>query len=451
LGFGHWATVSLGVFLLAAASTWRWFDADEFVNLQQAVRANAGLALYTQTPSNHPPFYVEPVLRALVALPGDDLVAARLASLLMTWGAGLLIADVWRRQHDEHAASVFLVLWTANAFVLLAGTRAMNEAPLLFLLALAYWLVVVPRDGLLAGCALALAVATRLTAFVYAPSLAAIGRRRLPAVGLATALVGGLLLLGYALRGSETLPALIEQAAAFQAQRDGESLARKLGKLAWWSSLPVMAAAVALVGRMPQGRHAAGAVGAVVLLPVMFLFPNVHLHYLLPLSIVATSAVTWAWLHLGTASDARRRALAAVALAVFLSQGVLYVPQTPNNDLDDANAVAAWIEQHTPASMAILTDAPQYAVLSGRANFDGYYWALRDTIEPERLTAAHNQTSVIVVSERFGAWDRGFPEWFNQKLEGLPCVPLETARAYWTGAAGDAPMAAAVGACTSVP
>src|SRR5688572_12615893 len=133
-GLRPWAILSLIGFLAFLGATYDWFDADEFVNIQQAIRADQGQRLYVDTPSNHPPLYTEILLRPLLWLPGSLLLPARILSTLMIWATGLMVADLFRRDVGIGAARTFLTFWTLNGFALVAGTRAMNEVALTALL-----------------------------------------------------------------------------------------------------------------------------------------------------------------------------------------------------------------------------------------------------------------------------------------------------------------------------
>lgn len=436
----RWASASLVVFLAALAASWSWFDADEFVNIQQAVRANEGLDPYTQTPSSHPPLYAL-LLQPWVALVGDDLAAARLTSLAMTWAAGVLVADTFRRSGHPERGRTFLTLWTLNAYVLLLGTRAMNEAPSLLLLATAIWLLA-RGQAALGGAAAGLSVVGRFTAGLYVAALAAGWARRRPVFAAAAALTPVAAMAGYFILRPDVFEAFFETTIRYEATRPGEDSWRRIGKTLAWGQAPVFALLawrrpVILDLSDPWRRAGAAAVGAGLLLPVAL--PVVHPHYFLPMMLVATAALVESFHR--PARDGRddRALILVLALLVPLALGVGYVPQTPNHDLNDSQQVADWIHANTPTGIRILTDAPQYAILADRTNYGGYYWSLAHVWQPAWFNVSLDAVSVVVVSERFGDYDRGFPKHFLETLEDMPCLGLPGAHVRWTGAAGQAP------------
>lgn len=426
-----WIVGSLAAHLVALAATWQWYDADEFVNLMQAVRANGGAPLYVETPSHHPPLYVELLLRPLVALPGSDLLAARLASVLLVWAAGLLLAELIGRQVDARRGELVLILWSLNAFILLAGSRAMNEVPVLALLVLSLWLAE-GRSTVLAGAAGGLALTARLSAAFFLPAVATLRARRTPALILggaaAIALAAGLYLLLHPGIG----PALWADVVGFHVGREREDGLRRLGKALWWSGLPAILLIAGLRGRLRRPATTEEWTGLFVLVGglLMVHLPTVHVHYYLAaaplLVVVAAEAI-----HAAPRRGVRRLAL-ALAVLLPLSQAVLYAMMVPQPDLQDAKDAAVWIRERTPEGRPILTDAPEYALLAGRDNYGGYFWSLKHTFGAPRFESALNGTSIVVVSPRFGHYDRGFPTEFLDHLTRFPCATVAGARIYWT-------------------
>ncbi|MBI2078890.1 MAG: hypothetical protein HYT80_11070 [Euryarchaeota archaeon] len=235
------ALVSLAAFVAALGASWDWFDVDEFANIQQAQRANDGLDLYTRTPSNHPPLYTEPVLRALLAIPGSDLLAARLGNVLLVWGAGLLFVDLYRRAGHPGRAALFLTVWSLNGFLLLGATRAMNETLVLFLLSLAFWITQRGLPAWASGAATSLAGLSRLTTVFFAPALLLADHRRAGKFFLGGAAAGVGLLIVYALVHPGFFDGFVRWAVVFHTARAPEEWSRKIGKALWWSGVPLLA------------------------------------------------------------------------------------------------------------------------------------------------------------------------------------------------------------------
>lgn len=428
-----WRAGSLIALVVAALATYGWYDADEFVNLDQARRANAGLDLYTETPSHHPPLYVEYVLRPLSALPGSDLLAARLANVVLVWASGVLCAQRVGRRLGPGSERLFLVLWSLNGFLLTAGTRALNEAPLLFLAVLGF--TVAGSRPLAAGALGSLALLTRLTApFAFAWALTmprrALGRALFAAAGL----LAGFLLFQDLLHPGSWRP-MLDGVLGFHLQRGPQAVERRLGTWLLYG-LPLVAAALLAAPGLrrpgPEAKPLWMAFGASAFLPLL---PSLHPHYLLPFAPLGVAAIVVAIAQ----APQRRAVLIAVAIVTPLVQGAAYIPQTPQPSLARAEEAARWIEAHAAPGWPILTDAPEYAFLSGRENWHGYFWSLKDAWGEERLRPALNETSLVVVSPRFGDYDRGYPAGFLERLAPLPCVEVAHTRLYWTGATGAAP------------
>jgi hypothetical protein len=438
-GLRPWAILSLLGFLSFLGASYDWFDADEFVNLQQAIRAAGGERLYVDTPSNHPPLYTEIVLRPLAALPGSALLPARIVSALFVWLTGLMVADLFRREVGLGAARTFLTFWTLNGFVLVAGTRAMNEAPLTALVTYVLYSVITRKTIAIPGAAAAAAFLVRYTALFFLPAL--LPRERGPLlrmIGWGALSLVVLLLPTIALR-PDALQGLLDWTIRFHAERAAEPWDRRIGKTLWWSGVLFALPLAWQAGLLRRPRTGLAQTGMLAMAGAlaMVLLPAVHVHYFLPCAVVVTAVAV---VGVGRLRGPGRQYWVFVTfLLLTAGQGGFYVPQTPHHGLDEASAAADWIEDHTPPGFPILTDAPQYAILSGRTNWQGYYWSLGPAYGPERLSSALNETSLVAVSERFGHYDRGFPSAFLEQLKPLPCKQLGSVRAYWTGAAGETP------------
>jgi len=435
----RWAlpALSAAAFGVALLLSWNWFDVDEFANLQQALALADGGSLYTDVPLHHPPLYVASVLALAAMLPGPALVWARLFSLALAWGAGLLAADLLRRHGRPRAAAAFLGLWSLSAFVLLAGTRAMNEVPALFLLVLAAWAYLGPlRDraaGAAAGALLAAALLTRFTSvFFFAPFLL-LRPRALPwALGAGIAALSAAAALA-AWLDPAALSGLWQQAVVFQGSRPPLPRLLVLGEAILGSGLLVLVVAWLMVPavRPRTGRWGAALALLTAAVLAMAALPRMSLHYFLPAAPAVVAVVAFVL----TEPDVRRqarRACTGALLVTSLAMASIYIAATPHHDLDDAEAIAGWVRANTPPDALVLTDAPEYAILADRENWNAYFWNLRGAYTAEGLSAALPEVSVVVASERL---DEGtaFPAGFEARLEGLPCTRLDTVRIYWTG------------------
>jgi 4-amino-4-deoxy-L-arabinose transferase-like glycosyltransferase len=157
-----------------------------------------------------------PVLGALADAVGG-LAAARHVSLLAMLGCTALLYSMSRRLFNERVALCAAALFSVTESAIFLGNFATYDAPALFLLALAAWIVVRTAARrwpvyLLAAPLAALAVATKYAALLFVPTIAALaalaalpylGRRALvrpAAFGLVVAalLAGALHLAGRA-------------------------------------------------------------------------------------------------------------------------------------------------------------------------------------------------------------------------------------------------------------
>lgn len=447
-----WAALSLAVLAANLALTWRWFDVDEFVNLQQAIRTAQDLPLYVATPSNHPPFYIATLLQLALLLPLDPLVTARVLSTLMTWGMGLLGADLWLRNGRLREARAFLVLWSLNSFAILLGTRAMNEVPLLFLLVLSVWLFE-RFHGAAGGFALAAGHLTRLTALFYAPAVIALTHSRRIAVAV-TLIVGGLLFVAYSWGEPGFTRGFFKNVLWFHAVRDADPLWERIAEALWWSGAGIVALLAATHKELRDLRSRWVRAGAVAMAGslAMIGLRAVQVHYFFPMALITTAGLAYALVGAQGRGDRRKaRGWMAVALIIPLAQGVPYILTTPQHDLQDTDEVALWLSDQTPADRPILTDAPQFALRAERENYDGYYWSLRADVNDTWLDAALANVSVVLVSDRGQeTYETAFSYATLQRLEEYPCHQLDGHRLYWTGVTG-APPAAFADDCGELP
>jgi hypothetical protein len=420
----------VGFVAASAALTWDWFDADEFVNLQQAQRANAGHPLYTDTPSNHPPLYTW-TLQGVLKTGLQPLTAARLLSITLLSLTLLLTIDILRHALGR-LSTLAVAAILCNVFVVVAASRAMNETLLLTLATFALWLN--QRSPLGSGIAWGLAGLARVSAVFFAPVVLA---RPHPRKAIAAGLVTAALLLLLVPRAA--WHDMLQQVVLFHKARDGEPFLQRLAKWLGYSGIPVLAW---IAWRYPAARDwskpwpRAGLILAIASAGTLLL-NVVHVHYFLPLMLFTSGAIAW-WLHQvadevrahrGEAAGAQA-ALVRLVPVLVVSAGLLlgYMAMTPDHDLGTAHEVAAQIEAHVPAGSSILTDAPQYAVLSHRANLGGYYWSLRTQSQP--WLNATKEASVVVVSERFGHYDRGFHPDVLASLSSWTCLQAPGARIY---------------------
>lgn len=417
-------TVTLLALAIVARLSWHWFDADEFVNLQQALRANAGHALYSATPSHHPPVYTW-LLQGALGIGLNPLVTARGLSVVIA-AASLATVAGWLGRHNARAGKRFLWLALGNAFLVLNLTRAMNEVLMLAFMAFAWVAILSARvraSGFRSGLAWGLAGLTRLSAAFYAPT----AWRRTALVG--TIIGAGLALLLLALIPSQDWHAMWQGVVQFHLGRHREPILWRLGKWLAYSGVPILALIAwsrrrTLDWRRPEVRLAAIATCGTVL---MLALSVVHPHYFLPMWIIVACAVAW----VVPESSWKIAFVAWIALGMGLAS--LGIAMTPNHDLQEAQEVADELATHLPGQV-ILTDAPQYAVLAGLENWGGYYWSLRG--EPARLDGALDDVSAVVVSERFGHYDAGFPAAFLASLQAWDCLQGPGARIYLQNATG---------------
>jgi Dolichyl-phosphate-mannose-protein mannosyltransferase len=181
----------------------------EIVHWLHGVSAQGDYASYF---SGAPVLY--PVLGALADALGG-LAAARHLSLLAMLGSTALLYSMSRRLFNERVALCAAALFSVTESAIFLGNFATYDAPTIFLLALAAWIVVRTAARrwpvyLLAAPLAALAVATKYASLLFVPTIAVLaalaalpylGRRallRTPAFGLVTAalVAGGLRLAG---------------------------------------------------------------------------------------------------------------------------------------------------------------------------------------------------------------------------------------------------------------
>ena len=157
-----------------------------------------------------------PVLYPVLGALADDvggLAAARAVSLLAMLGTTALLYSLTRRLFNERVGLCAAVVFSVTESALFLGHLATYDAPALFLLALASWIVVRTATFrwpgyLLAALPIALAVATKYAAGLFVPTIVALsalaawpyrGRKALiPPVALGAAvaaLLGGALYL----------------------------------------------------------------------------------------------------------------------------------------------------------------------------------------------------------------------------------------------------------------
>lgn len=424
---------------LFAMLSWGSFDADEFANLQQALRLASGAALYTGIPVSHPPFY--PVLLLPAAWAGGSLVVARLLSIVMLWGAGILTADLLRRRAGTSAARVAFLLWSVSPFVLFAGSRAMNEVPVLFLVTLSAWLLLADdatarRWGWCAGILLAAAFFTRYTTAFIALPLLGLGWHRIRAAVATGAVTLGAIVTMLALWFPAMATGLLDDSVVYQLTRPPmEVWIRFFGILAWGVAPVVVIAIVARPAslREPSLLRRMALIGLAASF-AMLAMPVFHFHYFLPFAGLAVAVLAVSVQRLLP----MHRMRAAVAVLAWLLVNVLQVvPYAMASTLDVAQATteAQSVAAIVPPSDLILTDAPQLAVLAERENLGGYYWSLEDN-PPFAPSAVHRVT--LVVDGMPGETD-GLPASVQTVISAWPCGELADLPAWWNPAAGTPP------------
>lgn len=444
--FALLSALSLVAFLAWLWATWRWFDVDEFVNLQQAIRAGRGLELYLETPASHPPLYPRAWLGASLALPGSALLDARLTSTVATWATGGIAAGLYWRG-DPARARTFLVLWSLGGFVALVGTRASNEVPTALLLTAGLALMERGRPWA-AGAAVALAGLTRYSAVFFAPFVLAYERdqvARALAGGLAVA-AGTLTVLAWGRPG--ILQAMYEETLAFHAARASHAWYQRVAVVAGFSGLPLAGwLAWRRPGALrPRSRAARAAALAAFGSLAMVALPVVHPHYLFPLAPAAV-ALFAEGVHRARETGTRR-ALLAAALVLLAAQAGGYALIAQGGDLDRRDEAGRWIRRHAPADEPVLADVPLHPVREDRTNAGGYYWALRDRVNRSTWSGWLERASVVVVSETFGPDGHAYPGGLTDELADRPCRAFEAEWVVWTGEDGPP---AGFGACPGAP
>lgn len=434
--FQGMAAVSLAGFAAALALSWNWFDVDEFANLQQAFGVAAGNQLYVDLVSHHPPMYVFPFVAFLVGLPGSTLFWARAMSMLMTWTAGVLGAHMFWRRGYKKTSGVFLGMWTLNLFVLLAGSRAMNEVPVLFFLVLAAWLWTSEREdwlvGVLVGAVLALSFMTRFTTVFFAVPFLFINQRRLPyAIASGLAVLAGILAFMWTVN-PDMLQNFLNEAVLYQSGRVSIGRVFAFGQILLGLGILVLAAVWRFVPDLRPRNNKWARLSLVALggLLLMLVLPRVYIHYFLPVAPVMTAFAAAGLMKKQLSTVAKQVIIGSVLLTGILLMGI-YFSATPHNSLKDAKEVSAWVELHTDEDALVLTDAPEYAILAHRENWEYYFWNLRDNYDAETLAASFADVQLVIASERLGDGN-GFPEGFEEKLADLPCYEMGTVQMYWT-------------------
>jgi 4-amino-4-deoxy-L-arabinose transferase-like glycosyltransferase len=424
---------------IVAVLSWRLSDADEFANLQQALRLASGAALYVQTPASHPPLY--PVLLLPAAWAGGSLAVARALSVGMLWGAGVLTADALRRRAGKPAALAALVLWSLAPFVLFAGSRAMNEVPVLFFVTLSAWLLIADdatarRWGWVAGVLLAAAFLTRYTTVVAATPLLALGWHRIRGAAAAGAATLGATAIVLVTAVPVTAGHLIEESVVYQlARQPMDAWIRFVGVLALGlgPALAIASLARPVSLREPGLLRRMAAIGLAACL-AMLAVPVIHFHYFLPFASLAVAVLAVTVQRL---LPAHRLRAAAVLLAWFLLNVGQVVPYAMGSTVDLAQATtqAEAVAAIVPHGSLILTDAPQLPVLAGRTNLDGYYWSLAN--DPPFAAASVDRVA-LVVDGAPGETDR-LPASIWPIIASWPCGAVANLPAWWNPAAGPPP------------
>ena len=201
-----------------------------------------------------------PVLYPVLGALADDaggLAAARAVSLIAMLGTTALLYSLTRRLFNERVGLCAAVIFSVTESALFLGHLATYDAPALFLLALATWIVVRTATFrwpvyLLAALPIALAVATKYAAGLFVPTIVVLaglaawpyrGRKALiPPVALGAA-VAGLLAAALSMAGADYLTGIrFTTTARFQGTTPTMVLLRDS---LLWGGLPF---ALALIG-----------------------------------------------------------------------------------------------------------------------------------------------------------------------------------------------------------
>ena len=206
-----------------------------------------------------------PVLYPVLGALADDaggLAAARAVSLIAMLGTTALLYSLTRRLFNERVGLCAAVIFSVTESALFLGHLATYDAPALFLLALATWIVVRTATFrwpvyLLAAPPIALAVATKYASALFVPTIVVLaalaawpyrGRKALiPPVALGAA-VAGLLAVALHLAGADYLTGIrFTTTARFQGTTPTMVLMRDSLQ---WGGLPF---ALALFGAVAYG------------------------------------------------------------------------------------------------------------------------------------------------------------------------------------------------------
>ena len=214
-----------------------------------------------------------PVLYPVLGALADDvggLAAARAVSLIAMLGTTALLYSLTRRLFNERVGLCAAVIFSVTESALFLGHLATYDAPALFLLALATWIVVRTAAFrwpvyLLAAPPIALAVATKYASALFVPTIVVLaalaawpyrGRKALiPPVALGAA-VAGLLAVALHLAGADYLTGIrFTTTARFQGTTPTMVLLRDS---LLWGGLPF---ALALIGAVALRHPAADRAG----------------------------------------------------------------------------------------------------------------------------------------------------------------------------------------------
>ncbi len=204
-----------------------------------------------------------PVLYPVLGALADDaggLAAARTVSLIAMLGTTALLYSLTRRLFNERVGLCAAAVFSVTESALFLGHLATYDAPALFLLALATWIVVRTVTFrwpvyLLAAPPIALAVATKYASALFVPTIVVLaalaawpqrGRKALiPPVALG-AVVAGMLALALRLAGADYLTGIrFTTTARFQGTTPALVLLRDS---VLWGGLPFALALIGAVG-----------------------------------------------------------------------------------------------------------------------------------------------------------------------------------------------------------
>ena len=355
-----------------------------------------------------------PVLYPVLGALADDvggLAAARAVSLIAMLGTTALLYSLTRRLFNERVGLCAAVIFSVTESALFLGHLATYDAPSLFLLALATWIVVRTARFrwpvyLLAALPIALAVATKYASGLFVPTIVALaalaawpyrGRKALiPPVALGAA-VAGILAAALKLAGPNYLTGVrFTTTARFQGTTATTLLLRDSLQ---WGGLPFALALIGVVAYAirPQtepGEQIAAGGGRAWRITLGIVLTGTAL--LAPLDQIHIHTLTSLWKHIGFGlffaapfagigltriiGDHFRRA--QVGIAIWGAALVIGMTQANNlfNAWPDSSAFTRVMAQHLAPHARYLVEVDEVPI---------YYLRGHRDAQPDQFTSTY--------------------------------------------------------------